>query len=47
MTVQLGNRLLQHLAMARLASDPEFLRETLPRKTQALPFPVTFLLAGR
>ncbi|MGA7079998.1 MAG: hypothetical protein WBQ43_11085 [Terriglobales bacterium] len=47
MTVQLGNCLLQHLAVGRLDGGLELLRETLPRKKQALASPVTLLLAGR
>jgi hypothetical protein len=47
LAVQLGHRLLQHLAVARVAGALELLGEALPGKKEAIAFPVALLLFGR
>ena len=47
MTFHLRDRLLQHLAVPRLAGCLQLLGEAFVRKTQAFAFPVAFLLLGR
>jgi len=47
LTIQLRKRLLQHLAVARVAGRLQLFGEPLPGKKQALVFPVALLLLGR
>lgn len=47
LTIQLRERLLQHLAVPRVAGRLQLLREPLPGKKQAIVFPVALLLLGR
>jgi len=46
LTVQLCDRLLQHLAMTRVAGGLQLLSEAFSGKKQAFAFPVAFLLVG-
>jgi hypothetical protein len=47
LTVQLRDRLLQHLAVTRVTGCLQLLDEASAGKMQALAFPVALLLAGR
>jgi hypothetical protein len=47
LTIQIRNRLLQHVAVTRVAGGLKLLREALPGKEQAPALPVALLLAGR
>ena len=47
LTIQLRNRLLQHLAVARVAGCLQLLSEAFPGQKQTLAFPVALLFAGR
>jgi len=47
LAVQFRDSLLQHLAVARVAGGLQLLREAMPRKKEALAFPVALLLLGR